>query len=391
MATGSGISAVDADFDIVVVGGGITGLCLTWFLADEGAAVLCLDDGRGKGSIANAGSLHVQMQSRLMRLYPERLPDYEATLSLYPRAVDVWAEVVGRLDEDVGFRTHGGLMIAETREQMDVLADKHERERRSGVETSVIGRQELLRIAPYLTSDATGAVFCEREGKIDPLLANDAIRRMCIRAGGVLRRGARVDRIERRAAGYAVVCDSKVYHAGKVVIAAGSGSGGVAATLGVALPAEAEPLHMNVTDRAELFMKHLLQHAERPITMKQLQTGQVIIGGGWPAQHDAGSGVPTVMSDSLLGNLGIARQIVPGIRELPLIRTWAGVNPIVDLLSVLGEAPGLPGLFVAIPGDAGYTLGPCCARLVCEAMSGRDPDYPLDRFSPARFDVALPA
>ena len=54
-----------------VIGGGIVGLCLSWFLADAGERVLCLDDGRHAGSTANAGSLHVQMQSRFIRLYPD--------------------------------------------------------------------------------------------------------------------------------------------------------------------------------------------------------------------------------------------------------------------------------------------------------------------------------
>src|SRR5258707_9918477 len=29
---------------------------------------------------------------------------------------------------------------------------------------------------------------------------------------------------------------------------------------------------------------HLVQHADRPITLKQLGNGQAVIGGGWPAE-----------------------------------------------------------------------------------------------------------
>ena len=42
------------------------------------------------GTIANAGGLHVQMQSRFMRLYPEMVPAFEETLPFYPRAVRHW-------------------------------------------------------------------------------------------------------------------------------------------------------------------------------------------------------------------------------------------------------------------------------------------------------------
>ena len=120
--------------------------------------------------------------------------------------------------------------------------------------------------------------------------------------------------------------------------------------------------------------------------MKQLKTGQLLIGGGWPAREGHDGGVPEVLLDSLLGNLGLAQHLVPDIADLRVTRTWAGINTMVDLLSVLGEIKPLPGVFVAIPGDAGYTLGPYCARLVVDQMSGRSPDYSLEYFSPSRFE-----
>ena len=80
-------------FDVVIVGGGITGTCLAWFLSESGLDVAIVDHGRDSGSTANAGSMHVQMQSRLVRLFPERLPAYKRTLSLYPMAVDFWREL----------------------------------------------------------------------------------------------------------------------------------------------------------------------------------------------------------------------------------------------------------------------------------------------------------
>ena len=376
------------EFDTVVVGGGIVGLCLTWFLAEEGAAVLCLDAGRNAGSTANAGSLHAQMQSRMERMFPERVADYEKTLSIYPRAIDYWGELVKSLDDDVEFQVGGGLMVAECREQMATLEAKSKRENALGVETSLLGRAEVLRLAPYLHRDVQGALLCPGEGKVNPLLANAAIRRKALEHGGALRAGVRVQRIEAAKPGYVVASDAGRFRTGRVVIAAGAGSGELAATLGFHLPATAEPLHMNITEATKPFMRHLVQHAAEALTMKQLRTGQLLIGGGWPARADHRGGAPMVVPDSLIGNLGLARHLVPAITELHVTRTWAGTNTLIDLLSVLGEVEGLPGVFVAVPGDAGYTLGPYCARLVVEQMSGRSPDYSLECFSPGRFSRA---
>ena len=380
-----GTDRVNTDFDTVVVGGGIIGLCASWFLAEEGVAVLCIDDGRDAGSVANAGSLHVQMQSRMERLFPERVADYEKTLSIYPRAVDYWLEIGQRLEQDVELSIGGGLMIAEDQDQLKRLAEKCRRERKHGVETELIEKAELLRIAPYLHRDVCGAVYCAKEGKVNPLLANSAIRRAVIEYGGTIRTGSRVSHIDRSRDGFVVASDAGRFRTRRVMIAAGVGTGSLVAGLGIRLPTTAEPLHMNITNLAVPFMTHLLQHAESALTMKQLNNGQLVIGGGWPALPARESGVPGIVLDSLIGNISLAQHVVPGISDLHIIRSWAGVNTMLDLVPVLGEVEAIPGLYIAVPGDAGYTLGPYCARLVIDQMLGRAPDYPLSPFSVMRF------
>jgi len=74
-----------------------------------------------------------------------------------------------------------------------------------------------------------------------------------------------------------------------------------------------------------------------------------------------------------------------------VIRTWAGINTTGDGRSILGEVEGMPGLFVAIPGDAGYTLGPFCARLVADAVMRRKPEEDIAPYSPTRFGGLTPA
>jgi glycine/D-amino acid oxidase-like deaminating enzyme len=380
-----GTDRVNTDFDTVVVGGGIIGLCASWFLAEEGVAVLCIDDGRDAGSVANAGSLHVQMQSRMERLFPQRVADYEKTLSIYPRAVDYWLEIGQRLEQDIEISIGGGLMIAEDQDQVKRLAEKCRRERKHGVETELIEKTELLRMAPYLTRDVCGAVYCANEGKVNPLLANSAIRRAVIEYGGTILTGSRVNDIDQSRDGFVVASDAGRFRTRRVMIAAGVGTGSLVAGLGIRLPTTAEPLHMNITNFAVPFMKHLLQHAESALTMKQLNNGQLVIGGGWPAQPARESGAPGILLDSLIGNISLAQHVVPGISDLHIIRSWAGINTMLDLVSVLGEVEAIPGLYIAVPGDAGYTLGPYCARLVIDQMLGRAPDYPLSPFSVMRF------
>lgn len=376
-----------AEFDTIVIGGGIVGLCMSWFLARDGDAVACLDHGFDAGSTVNAGSLHVQMQSRLERMFPERVASYERGLPLYPLAVATWEQVAAELGEDIGFAVHGGLMVAETSADLANLERKSGRERMNGVETRVLGRNELRDMAPYLDDQLAGAAYCPREGKVDPLLANAAIRRRALASGAVLADGVHVRRLEVASGRSRVTvhADSCRYAAGRVVIAAGAGSRALAATLGVDLPVTAEPLHMNITEAAEPFMPHLIQHASRPITMKQLGGGHVVIGGGWPARASDAPRVTTVTPASLCGNLSLAARLVPGIGHFRVLRSWAGINPTADLLSILGSLPGLPAVQFLVPGDAGYTLGPLLARLLSDRLAGREPGFPIEGLSPARF------
>ena len=375
----------EKDFEVLVIGGGIVGLSACWFLAEEGVSVLCLDADRDSGSSANAGSLHGQMQSRMERQFPGRIPDYLQMLPTYPRAIDFWGEVARRLDEDIEFRITGGLMIAESREQMAALAAKSRVENQHGIETTLFDREELLHRAPYLCPEVRGALYCAKEGKVNPLLAMTAVRSRANDAGACIGFGTRVERLEPSRSGYIVTTDRGSIQTERVVIAAGAGSGRLAATLGLRLPCSAELLQMCITEPTGHLMHHLIQHATQAITIKQLDTGQILIGGGWPATRERDDLPPMVTSPSLTGNLRLAQQLVPELASLQLQRTWAGVNTLVDLVSVLGPVESLPGLYFAIPGDAGFTLGPYCARLVVDAMLGRSPDYPLAPFSPARF------
>ena len=132
-------------------------------------------------------------------------------------------------------------------------------------------------------------------------------------------------------------------------------------------------------------ISHLIQHAERSITLKQLGQGQIVIGGGWPAQDRGRSLPPQVLAESFLGNVALAARLVPSIGGLRVIRTWAGMNTTADGASTIGRLPQVPAVVMALPGDAGYTLGPLVARMAAEVVLGTDPQTDLAGFSPARF------
>jgi glycine/D-amino acid oxidase-like deaminating enzyme len=373
---------------ILVVGGGVVGVATAGYIALEGADVAVVDAGYVGGTTANAGSLHVQMQSVFLQRFPHLVPQLESSLYLYKRGAAYWKSFQEELDADCEVTVNGGLMIAEDQRQLDFLIKKARREKELGLDVTVLDRAELNRIAPYLGSVVIGAEFCAHEGKVNPLLANAAMRRWARARGAIQLWEEPVLHIEKDDSSFRVTTTKGVIEAGKVVLAAGYGSKPLAAQLGFNLPAVGDPLHMNITEATAPFIRHLVQHADRPITLKQLGSGQAVIGGGWPAEPCEPGEIPRNKLSSMIGNLSLAQHIIPQLAPLRVIRTWAGINTSIDGCGVIGPAPTIHGLYFAIPGDAGYTLGPITGRLAAECVLGRSPSENISVCRPDRFTSA---
>lgn len=368
--------------DVLVVGGGVAGLMAAIHLAAGGARVTLVDAGDNAGSWANAGSLHVQMQSRFIRLYPNQVARVEASLPLYKAAAAEWA----RLDALHGpfeLARAGGLMLAEGADQLEFLAAKARREEAKGLAVEMLDRAALDRIAPWLSPAIIGAELCRDEGKLNPLAANARLLALAASLGVVAVRD-RIGHVEEVEGGILAHGTAR-YEAAEAVIAAAWGAGEIVRGLGVAIPTAAEPLHMNITEPAAPQIGHLIQHAERSITLKQFGKGQIVIGGGWPALSRGRDTPPAVLAPSLLGNVALAARLVPSIGALRVIRTWAGMNTTIDGGSVIGRLPKAPRVVMAIPGDAGYTLGPLVGAMAAATILGTAPPQDPAPHSPARF------
>ncbi len=374
---------LDRKVDVAVIGGGVTGLSAALRLAEAGARVTVCDAGENAGSGTNAGSLHVQLQSRFLRLFPDEAPNVEASLPAYLAAVEVWCDLDTRLG-GVELTRKGGLMLAESADQLAFLHEKAEREARHGLRVEILNREGVEQLAPWLGRHVVGAELCHDEGKLNPLVANRALRAALDQAGGRLIptsvRGLSLtgDSVE-------VLHDNGTLAADRAILATSWGTGRLVQTLGTQLPVTWEPLHMNITEPANYVIEHLVQHAERPITLKQFRSGQIVIGGGWKARYDPENGTPEVLADSVLGNVALAARLAPGIAGLRVIRTWAGLNTTADGKSIVGPLASSPRIIAAVPGDAGYTLGPLIGQMAADLALGEAPDLDPAPFSPSRF------
>jgi glycine/D-amino acid oxidase-like deaminating enzyme len=357
--------------DLLVIGGGVLGLAIARAAAREGFGVILAEAGEpGQGaSTANAGSLHIQLHAYDSAGARDG-PDSAAAqiLALGPRSVALWRDIALEAGEGLAIRTEGGLMLAETEAQFAALVPKVAMERGFGVESHILGANELRDRFPWLAPGFAGAAFCAEEGQMDPLRGLSALLALTRAAGVRLLAGAPVTALAREDSGFRAETPQGRIRAGRVVNAAGPWAGEIAAMLGAPIPVRATVQQVIATEAAGRdLLRPLVLHAGRHLSLKQGDAGHLILGGAWPGELDP-QGRPRNRRESIEGNLWVARSVLPALDRLHVIRAWTGLNVLIPG-PILGADPRLPGLFHAVTFN-GWTLAPVIAELLAEALRG---------------------
>jgi glycine/D-amino acid oxidase-like deaminating enzyme len=394
---------MSASCDVAVIGAGLIGCAAAWHLARRARSVMVIDQAevnRG-ASGRNAGSLHFQLEPRMIDVLvsdPERLAQL---IPVNLRAIEDWRRLPKELERDLELSMNGGLTLAETESDHRLLLKKTELETRAGLNVRVLDGAELRRIAPYLSPAIRSASFCPDEGHANPRWVAPAFAAAARAAGVRFELHARVRSLESRqgrwrlafaragSAGSNAPAEFRAVDAGAVLIAAGAWSREILAPLGVTVPLTSVGLQMLVTERTAPLISHLVQHMGRRLSIKQVESGNVLIGGGWPARL-SGNGLgekpdAELQELALVGSSAVACHVVPATSALSVIRSWSGVAcGAPDHLPVLGAIDSLPGMFIAA-GGASFTLGPTYARLISELISTGSTSTPIGLYRAERF------
>jgi glycine/D-amino acid oxidase-like deaminating enzyme len=387
-----------ADCDVAIIGGGLIGCASAYYLSKAGAKVVLLERGQlnGGASGQNAGSLHFQLEHRLIRDLEVRQRDLAFYVGLAKIAIELWQGVDAELGSETGISMHGGLMVAESPDDVALLERKARIERGQGLEVELLDRDRARELAPYLSESIQAALYCPLEGHCNPRLLTPAYARRASELGAAVRSRTSVSAIMRDSRGWAVTLSQnpgtcETLRCAAVLNAGGAWAADIAALANVHLPLFPVALTMNVTEKIEPRVPHLVQHVGRKLSLKQTDDGNLLIGGGWRSRlrHHAGKWAvaesPEMLLDSVAGNLRAAVAVVPSIGSLRLLRAWTGTTVNTpDDLPVLGEVPQAPGFFVA-SGGPGFTFGPAYALLMSELLQGCKTSWPLEPFSPKRF------
>ena len=387
-------------YDAIVIGAGLTGVATAYHLAKGGASTLVLERqqiNRG-ASGQNAGSLHFQLEHRLIEHSGELGEELTFYAALARLAIADWRALESELGaNNIELEMTGGLMLAESPEQMQTLERKAAIESAQGLQVTLLDRNEVLVKAPYLSSSISGALYCPDEGHCNPRLLSHAFARKAESAGTHFQMQAEVTGLRREGNRWLVTTSNAVesgeqnFTADIVVNAAGAWSAQIARMANLHLPVFPVGLIITVTEKVPAIMDHLIQHVGRKLSLKQVDDGNLIIGGGWSARLPQTKG--TWHNDyraildiaELQKNLATARDVMPLIEDLHVLRSWTGTTGITpDQLPIIGDLAQARGFYVAV-GGSGFTYGPTNAKLLAELILHGETSFPITAYSPNRF------
>ncbi|KUN03776.1 glycine oxidase [Streptomyces yokosukanensis] len=375
--------------DVLVIGGGIIGLATAWRAAQRGLATAVVDPAPGGG----AAQVAAGMLAAVTELHYGEETLLALNLESARRYPDFAAELTELTGHDLGYRRCGTLQVALDADDRAHLRELHALQRRCGLESEWQSGRECRRLEPMLAPGVRGGLRVDGDHQIDPRRLAAALVAACERAGVAFHRvwAERLDVVGGRAAGV-TTADGTVLGAGQVVLAAGSLSGRLAgvpeALLPPVRPVKGQVLRLTVPPRYAPFLSRTVRAVVRGghVYLVPRENGELVVGAtseelGWDTTVTAG-GVYELLRD--------AHELVPGITELPLTETRAGLRPASpDNAPLLGPS-GLDGLLLATGHHRnGVLLTPVTGDVLAQLLADGELPEEARPFTPQRFRAVL--
>lgn len=413
---------------ILIVGGGVIGLCCAYYAHERGHDVILLERGASdhRGcSQGNAGyvspSHFVPLSSPGMVGYGLRmLPDPESPFSIRP-ALDLnliqWAYRFMRacnprhveksapllrdlnltsracyeaLDEkfggEFGFTKRGLFNLCKTEEKLEHEIHLAEHGVRIGVEAEVLTPQQIAERDPNIAMDVLGGVYFPQDAHMVPQRFVALLTEYLVQNGVQINFETEViDWKTNRRGIEGAVMRGGTLTAQEYVIAGGAWS-----------PAIVRPLSLNLPLQAgKGYSMTLANPRQRPSIPAILTEARVAVTPMGSALRFAGTMEVTGTDLSINRNRvnGIIKSIpkyYPEFRPEDFAEepVWSGLRPCSpDGLPYIGRTKRYPNLSIAAGHSMlGLSMGPISGRLIAEILSDETPSLEVSALSPERYD-----
>lgn len=360
---------------VIVIGAGAAGLSIGWRLRQAGADVAVIERGQpGRGATWAAAGMIAAASDR------PQAGNAEAELAWH--SAKLWPGFAAEIEEasgrSVSYFVNGGLAIARMLEEFEAL-----RQRAIRGDGQMISSEAAREREPRLASDMLGALWIEKEAKVDNRALGPALATAFVRAGGALLVNETVVRFEVRGNRILGVRTPFALHqADAYVLAAGAWTSRIEGlppdALPPIIPVKGEMLALEPPAGESLPVSAILGNEVYLIA----QRGQLFIG-ATVTREGFDTSVTKSAADWLLDR---AAALVPSLRGWAVAEQWAGLRPgTPDDMPVVGQS-FVDGLFIA-GGQfrSGILYTPAIADALAAHVLGRTAPFELTAFDPGRF------
>ncbi|MCV2889291.1 GcvT family protein [Ruegeria aquimaris] len=376
---------------VAVIGGGVVGCSVLYHLTKLGwSDVMLLERSElTSGSTWHAaGGFHTLNGDTNMAA----LQGY--TIRLYKEL----EEITGM---SCGLHHVGGITLADNRDRFDMLLAERAKHRFMGLETEIVGPEEIAKIAPITNLDGIiGALYDPLDGHLDPSGTTHAYAKAARMGGATIETHCMVRETNQRPDGsWDVVTDKGTIHAEHIVNAGGLWAREVGAMAGVYFPLHPMEHQYIVTDDIpEIYERgsehpHVMDPAGESY-LRQEGRGLCIGFYEQPCKPWAVDGTPWTFGHELLPDDfdKIEESIEFAYKRFPVLAR-AGVKSVIhgpftfapDGNPLVGPVPGMRNYWSACGVMAGFSQGGGVGLTLAQWMIEGEPERDVMALDVARF------
>jgi len=369
--------------EVVIIGGGIVGSSIAYHLTAAGCKdvlVIERETAQGKGSTGKSmGGVRAQFSTPV-----------NIQMSLY--SIPFYASFDERLGYPGGYRPQGYLFCATEAKHLAYLRTNYEKQVALGLKhVRLIAAGEIHTMFPQLRcDDIVGGSFCSTDGFVDPYSAMNGFMGWAADHGAKLWKNAQVTQIRTDSGEIAGVETTRGFvSTHKVVNAAGAWAAGIARMVNLDLPVEPLRRMLIPTEPFNQFphTAPMIIDMSNGFHFRPEALGFLL---AWNDPEET-PGYKTDFEPAFIEKvLARAADRVPIFENLAVNpkRAWAGLYEMTpDHHPILGEAPGIPGFFLA-NGFSGHGVmhAPATGKILSDLiLTGKTDLVDVSLLSLARF------
>lgn len=354
-------------YDVIVVGGGVIGGAIAYYLTRKQKRVLLLEREQIASGTSQAAAGMLGAQSEMK----EAGPMFRLALqsrAMFPELAEELKELSGI---DIELVMQGMLKVACSLEQAEQFQAITEQQRQAGEAAQWLSTAAARCIEPLLSEHIYGAMHLPDEGQVLAPNLNRALIQAAIRLGAAVSEYTEVHSLiveQERVLG--VKTAHGAIFAQQVVLAAGVWSKELLLQAGVQLdlyPVKGECFSVT-GNTAQLGTTVFSEDCY----LVPKQGGRIIVG----ATMQERSYDRTVTVAGMHQLLSRAVDLVPSLTAMRIEKTWAGLRPQTpDGLPILGAVPGRAGLYIAAGHYRnGILLSPITGKAMAELLDEQGSD-----------------